>query len=88
MTLRIYADFNSCIEDERGVWCWCLRYDGRVLDEVAETLGLVEGMAVTLYYEDDCDSFEYDATLGHVSDPHWRGMWMALFDQNSFRRIR
>ncbi len=88
MTLRIYADFNSCLEDDRGMWCWCLRHNGRVLDEVADELGLHEGMPVVIFYEDDADEFEYDATLGHSADPHWMGMWMARFEETTFRRIR
>ncbi len=88
MTLRIYADFNSCLKDERGMWCWCLRHDGRVLDEVTDELALYEGMPVVIFYEDEADEFEYDATLGHSADPHWMGMWMARFDETTFRRIR
>ena len=63
--LRIYGDFNSCSKDARGVYCWCVRHDGQPLDEVAEALGLPDGMPVTLYYEDEADEFEYDAVLGH-----------------------
>jgi len=71
------------------MWCWCLRYEGQVLDEVANMLGLYEGMPIKLYYEDEADEFEYDAILGHLEDPKVLGnMWMALFDKDSFRRIR
>jgi hypothetical protein len=64
MKLRIYADFNSCMEDERGSWCWCLKYEERSLDDVAQSLGLLDGMPVTLFYEDEADEFEVDAILG------------------------
>ena len=47
-----------------------------------------EGMPVVIFYEDEADEFEYDATLGHSADPHWMGMWMARFDETTFRRIR
>ena len=51
MTLRIYADFNSGGAPGHGA-CWLLRYgpELRLLDEVAEELGLQAGMTVTLYY--------------------------------------
>jgi hypothetical protein len=86
--LRIYADFNSCMEDERGVWCWLLRHQGKLLDEVAGTLQLNDGMSVTLYYEDEADEFEVTAVLGHIAEPGWQQMWMALPDWSTFRRIR
>ncbi len=88
MTLRIYADFNSCMEDDRGKWCWCLRYEGKILDECENDLQLRYGMAVTLFYEDDSEEFEFDAVLGHVPIPEWCNIWMALIDDASFRRIR
>ena len=86
--LRICADFNSCIEDERGRWCWLLRHDGKILDEVAGSLGVYEGMPVIIYYEDDCEEFECDAILGHITKPGWTDTWMALFDEKSFRQLR
>jgi hypothetical protein len=86
--LRIYADFNSCMEDDRGHWCWCLRYGGKTLDEVAASLQIYEGMPVTLYYEDPVEEFEMDAKLGHGKEPGGEGRWMALFDQGTMRRLR
>jgi hypothetical protein len=85
MILRIYADFNSV---GPGDLYWCLRYGPtfRPLDEVAEELGLYEGMKVTLYYEDTDEEFEVSAVLSKNdgSGPHWQ----ALADMSSFRRIR
>jgi hypothetical protein len=87
--LRIYADFNSCASDSRGMWCWRLRHDGHILDEMAGELGLFDSMPVTLYYEDESEEFECDATLGHLEDPQYLGdIWVALFDEKSFRHIR
>jgi len=86
--LRIYADFNSCMDDARGVWCWCLRHDGIVLDEVAASLKIYDGMPVTLYYEDPGEEFEVDAILGHVEVPKWDAMWMALPDWGTLHRPR
>jgi hypothetical protein len=88
MTLRIDADFNSCLEDSRGFWCWCLRHNERILDECTEELGLYDGMPVVIFYQDELEEFEYDAILGHSLDVHWMGMWMARFEQSTFRRIR
>jgi hypothetical protein len=76
--LRTYADFNSSMEDQRGVWCWLLRYDEQSLDSVAPSLGLIDGMPVTLYYEDPGEEFEVDAILGQIADPGWNQIWMAL----------
>ena len=86
--LRIYADFNSSMGDDRGVWCWLLRHDGMLLDDVAASLGVYDGMSVTLYYEDPAEEFEVDATLGHVDEPGWNNRWMALPDWNTVRRLR
>ena len=85
--LRIYADFNSCMADERGLWCWCLRYEGKTLDDVASSLGLYDGMPVILYYEDPSEEWEMDAVLGHIAKPGWT-MWMALPDEKTHRRLR
>jgi hypothetical protein len=72
MTLRIYADFNSC---GPGELYWCLRYGPtfRPLDEVAEELRLYEGMSVVLYYEDESEEFEVSAVLtkNNGAGPHW-----------------
>jgi len=64
-----------------------LRYNGHVLDELTEELGLYEGMPVVIFYEDDADEFEYDATLGGSTDLQWMGMWMARFEDKTFHRI-
>jgi len=85
---RIYADFNSCMGDDRGVWCWCLRHQGTLLDEVAPSLGAYDGMPVTLYYEDPGEEFEVEAVLGHIAEPGWNAMWMALPNWDTMRRIR
>jgi hypothetical protein len=86
--LRIYADFNSCIGDDRGTWCWLLRYNGKLLDEVAASLEIHDGMSVTLYYEDPGEEFEVDAILGHVANPGWDNMWVALPDWATICRLR
>ncbi len=86
--LRIYADFNSCMEDDRGVWCWLLRHDERLLDKVGDMLGLRDGLPVTLFYEDSGEEVEVDAVLGHIATPGWDAMWMALPDWNTLRRLR
>lgn len=75
MTLRIYADFNSTSEDG---WCWCLRYDGRSLDECANELSLKEGMPAILYYADEIEEFEFDGILSYrpalpPPSPQWCG---------------
>ena len=88
--LRIYADFNSSMEDDRGVWCWLLRHEGKLLDDVAPALSLHDGLPVTLYYEEEApgDRFEVDAVLGHIAKPGWDAMWMALPDWGTFRRLQ
>ena len=80
MALRIYADFNS--RDADG-WCWCLRHNGRLLDEAAGELQLSEGQAVILYYEDPAEEFECDGMLSYRD-----GCWRALPDESSFRLVR
>ncbi len=81
MTLRLYADFNSCIEDERGMWCWLLRHNGDLLNEVAAALDLRDGMSVTLYtYGGNDEGFEFDSILGHFDVLGWNHMWMAKAD--------
>src|SRR5215469_1759254 len=57
MKLRIYADFNS-VGDGDGAWCWCLRYNDRLLNEVAAELHLSEGQSVIVYYDDPAEEFE------------------------------
>ena len=73
--LRIYADFNASMEDDRGAWCWLLRHDGKLLDDVAASLALQDGLPVTLYHDDDTGEFEVDAVLGHIATPGWTTMW-------------
>jgi hypothetical protein len=80
MPLRIYADFNS---RGAGGWCWCLRHNGQLLDEVAAELRLLEGQAVTLYYEDPAEEFEFNAVLSYRD-----GRWQALPDESSYRVLR
>ena len=66
--LRIYADFNSRIGDDRGLWCRALRHVGRRLDDAAAKLDLRDGLPVTLYSEDPLE-WDVDAVLGHVEEP-------------------
>jgi len=80
--VRLSADLNACLNDERGQWCWALTYDGRPLDDVAQALGAFEGMQVTLFHEDEHEGFEVDAVLGRVADG-----WMARPDWDTFRQI-
>ena len=83
--LRLDADLNACLDEARGQWCWSLRYDGQPLDDVADKLGVFEGMPVTLFHEDEHEGFEIDAVLGRVAG--WQ-RWLALLDWNSFRQIQ
>jgi hypothetical protein len=80
-SLRIYADFNSV--DDEG-WCWCLRYEKQPLDDFADAVGLVEGMAVVIYYEDPAEDFEFDATLS-CRPSATSCTWMAFPHEGSFR---
>jgi hypothetical protein len=86
MSVRIYADFNSGGAPGHGA-CWLLRYgeDRRLLDEVAEKLGLRDGMVVTLFYQDEYDgqveAFEVSAVLEERDDAIVR--WWALPDWSS-----
>jgi hypothetical protein len=80
MILRIYADFNSCDADG---WLWCLRYNERPLDEVAEELGLVDGQAVIVFYEDESEEFEFDAVLSRRGE-----CWCARHDDSTYRLLR
>jgi hypothetical protein len=84
--LRIYADFNSCTVDG---WCYCLRVDGRELNDVAAELGVYEGMPVVVFYEDCADEFEFDGVLSFRSSLPLSGPeWVAIVDESTFRRIR
>lgn len=87
MKLRIYADFNSGGLEGEGP-CWLLRYGipRRPLDEVADELGLVDGMAVTLFYEDDSEEFEVAGMLQRHDASNIR--WQALPDWSTMKRIR
>ena len=83
--MRIYADTNSKDNDAY----WRLSYNGRPLDEVASAVGLIDGMAVVIYYEDESEEFEWDATLhlrptGKPPAPQW----VASVNEASFRRLR
>ena len=85
MTLRIHADPGSVSNDVY----WSLRYNGELLDDVAETLKLYDGMSVIIYYEDEEEEFEWDGNLylrptGAPPAPQW----VAAVDESSFRRIR
>jgi hypothetical protein len=87
MILRIYADFNSGGLTGEGR-CWLLRYGipRKPIDEIADELGLVHGMRVTLFYEDESEEFEVSAMLERHADSAVR--WQALPDWNTMRRIR
>jgi len=76
------------MEDDCGGWCWLLRHNEKLLDEVAASLDLYEGMPVTLYYEDTAEEFEVDAIVGHVAEPVWDAMRVALPDWTTFRHLR
>ena len=78
--LRIYADFNSVSPDG---WCWCLRHQGVLLDDVAAELGLTDGQTVVVYYEDASEEFEFDAVLSQRN-----GRWRAKHDLNTYRLLR
>ena len=82
--LRIYADFNARTVEG---WCYCLRVDGRELNDVAAQLGVYEGMPVVVFYE-DCAN-EIDGALSFrwplpLSSPEW----VAIVDKSTFRRSR
>jgi len=86
--LRIYADFNSVYGDNGSI-CWCLRYGSRLqpLDEVAEMLGLRDGMPVILFYEDESEAFEVSAILLEqpaTTTPRWH----AQAEWKTRRQIR
>ena len=86
MLLRIYADFNSTDEDG---WCWCLRHDGRLLDDCASELQLKEGMSVVLYYADDAEEFEFDGVLSlRPKLPAPATQWNGRPDFFTYRHIR
>ncbi|WP_409753929.1 hypothetical protein [Brevundimonas sp.] len=81
--LRIYADFNSGGTNDTA--CWCLRYNGALLDDLERELNLREGQAVVLYYEDPAEEFEVDATLEiHTAFAKWQ----AMPDWSTMRRLR
>ena len=61
MTPRISADVDARLKDINGTWCWCLRHEGRLLDEVTNELGLFDGMTVVIFHQDYEEEFEYDA---------------------------
>jgi hypothetical protein len=86
--LRIYADFNS-VYGEDGSVCWCLRYGSALtaLDDLAEQLGLREGMPVVLYYEDESEEFEVSAVLMEQT-PGIVPRWHARADWQTRRQIR
>lgn len=84
--LRIYADFNSTTENG---WCWCLRYQGRDLDELGWELNLRNGMSVVLFYEDLSEEFEFDGTLSSFPDPgSGATRWMAQPIDGTYRLLR
>lgn len=88
VALRIYADFNS-VYYENGYTCWCLRYGPAMtpLDEVAEQLGLRQGMPVVLYYADESEEFEVAGVLLKQA-PGILPRWHARADWGTRRQIR
>jgi hypothetical protein len=78
--LRLYVDTNNMDQDG---WCHLIRHEGRLIDEVAAELRLVEGMAVILFYADPAEEFEYDGFLSHRTD-----RWLARADLASYRLLR
>jgi hypothetical protein len=85
MTLRIYADRGS-ISD--GAY-WCLRYNGASVDDVADIIGLHDGLEVIVYYKDEEEEYELDGKVYlRPTGPKPAPQWVAEVDNASFRRIR
>lgn len=85
MAIRIYADVNSI----DGSAYWCLSFDNQPLDEVAEELGIQNGMPAVIYYSDPAEEFEWDGRLWHrPTGPKPAPQWVATVDEHSFRRLR
>jgi len=85
MTLRIYADFHSSTAEG---WCWCLRYKSRPLDEVAEDLGVYEGMRVVLFYSDPAEVLECEGVLSRQPAANPKApSWVALPNISTMRRL-
>ena len=85
MSLRIYADFNSSTADG---WCWCLRYKSRPLDEVAEELGLSEGMRVVLFHSDPAEVLECEGVISCRPAANPNGpRWVAFPNMSTLRRL-
>lgn len=85
--LRLQTDLNAMSADG---WCWLLRHNGRLLDEIAEELGLHDGKAVVIFDDGNGpeeDDMEFDAVLSlrETTDSH---RWMALPNDASFRRVK
>jgi hypothetical protein len=78
--LRLYIDTNDMDHDG---WCHLIRHEGRLIDEVAAELGLVEGMAVILFNADPAEEFEYDGIVSHRTD-----RWLGRADLASYRLLR
>ena len=78
--LRLYIDTNDMDHDG---WCSVIRHEGRPIDEVAAELRLVEGMAVTLFYADPAEEFEYDGGMSYRTN-----RWLARADLASYRLLR
>ncbi len=82
--LRIWADFNSG-GLEGQVPCWCLGYGEKrqALEDVAQELGLRNGLAVILCDPDE--DFEVDGILEHDSEP---ARWVARADWKTLRKLK
>lgn len=83
---RIFADFNSLYGEGGGTY-WCLSYGSppKSLDDVAAELGLRNGMAVVLYYEDESEQFEVSAVLIETTT---LSRWHARADWRTRRQLR
>jgi hypothetical protein len=85
MTLRIYADPGSVSD---GMY-WGLRHNGDLLDDVADAVGLYDGIPAVIYYADEGDEFEWDGKIYlRPTGPRPAPQWIAVVDEASFRRIR
>jgi hypothetical protein len=84
-SLRIYTDVNSKANDAY----WLLLYEGKRLDDVSQELEIYDGMPVVVYHEDEVEEFEWDGHLYHrPTGAPPAPQWVAVVDENSFRRIK
>jgi hypothetical protein len=85
--LRIEADFNSVYGAENGRWvCWCLRYEGNLLEHCSERFNLKVNKPVILFYSDGPEGEEVE--LDGVLVKGQMVKWEAKYDWSSYRLIR